>query len=97
MMALLAAASLLCTCGSEDVPMYEQWLQQQDEARVCEPGDTCVMPMPPSCVCGLPVNELAVDDLNAFAREVDDCESTTFCGAYDNLRCEDNVCVGDRL
>lgn|GEM_PF-1711401 len=73
-----------------------------DDARACEPGDTCVVTGGTDCTCPQPVNADAVDAVEAAAEAANGSCCDVFgqcvavdCAAFANVRCEDGRCVGD--
>lgn len=80
-------------CGDSHSP--EELSALVEEARRCEPGDTCVLAGGSRCSCGVPVNASRAEEVDDFARQVDCGNVVVDCPIVENVRCEANRCTAD--
>src|SRR5687768_16679398 len=93
--ALLALT--LVTCGDADSFTRDDLLQVINDARACDPGDSCILAGSSQCTCQMPINAESEDDVTAAAEQVD-CEGRIVqCVGWTNLRCEDGLCIADEI
>jgi hypothetical protein len=74
----------------------------RDDAAACADGDTCVVAGSGDCVCGSPINENSVEEVEAAADAIACCDLlgscvAVDCAAFENVACVDGRCVGDAL
>ena len=91
-----AATPLLLGC-----PMSKQdFSALVDDARACDEGDTCVLAGQGGCVCARPVNAKRAAEVDSAAEAVACCTplgcEDVLCSGFENLRCENGACTGDR-